>query len=145
MLVNPTGSGFGGCYWSVTADPNGKQMVANGISSGGFPYVRLLSGRYFDSRSCGDWAFVPKDASPVYADKITDGEWVVGLTMRPGRYRAVNIPSDGHGCSWAVTTTGSNGNHVVANASVQGGHPQVSVHVGQSFTSKDCGEWKKVG
>jgi hypothetical protein len=145
ILVNPTSSGFVGCYWSVTADPNGNHMVANGSSSGGFPYVSLLNGRYFDSQSCGDWALVPKNASPVYAKKITDGEWVAGLTMHPGQYRAVSIPSDGFGCSWAVSTTGSNGNDIVANATVQGGHPQVSVHAGQSFTSKDCGDWRKVG
>jgi hypothetical protein len=143
--VNPSKSGFGGCYWQITSDANGNNIVANDNSAGGFPYVTLLKGRYFKSQDCGDWAKVPPHAKPVFANKITDGEWVTGLTIRAGQYRAVGIPTDSAGCYWAVTQTGSNGNNIVANDNVQGGHPQVTIQPGQSFKSQDCGTWKKVG
>jgi hypothetical protein len=144
IIVSPAEDSFG-CYWQISSDANGTNIVANDNSSGGFPYVALLKDRYFQSQGCGDWAEVPAKATPVYTDQVTDGEWVAGLTIRPGQYRAVEVPTDGGGCYWAVTKTGSNGGDIIANDNVPGGHPQVTVKAGQSFKSQGCGDWEKAG
>ncbi len=42
------------CYWSVNADPNGNNILSNGLSSGP-QTVTVAKGQYFETADCGDW------------------------------------------------------------------------------------------
>lgn len=46
-----------GCYWEITAGPNGQDIVANEFvgQSGGIERVTLRKGQQFSSNDCGDW------------------------------------------------------------------------------------------
>lgn len=45
----------GDCYWAIFSDPNGRNIVANDIVTGGRPTVTLSRGQYFTTQGCGDW------------------------------------------------------------------------------------------
>lgn len=45
----------GDCYWMITSDANGDDIVANDIVTGGRLTVTLSGGQYFTSERCGDW------------------------------------------------------------------------------------------
>ncbi|NJC71229.1 hypothetical protein HC031_16130 [Planosporangium thailandense] len=48
----------GQCYWKITSDANGRNIVANDLVNGGRPTVTLQGGQYFTTEDCGDWAKV---------------------------------------------------------------------------------------
>ncbi len=43
------------CYWEITSDANGNDIVANDIPGGGRPTVTLSEGQYFSTNGCGEW------------------------------------------------------------------------------------------
>lgn len=45
----------GDCYWEITSDANGGNIVANDIVTGGRPTVTLARGQFFTTNRCGDW------------------------------------------------------------------------------------------
>lgn len=45
----------GDCYWSITSDANGSNIVANDIVTGGRPTVTLGHGQFFTTNRCGEW------------------------------------------------------------------------------------------
>ena len=75
------------------------------------------------------------------ANQITEGMWVVGVDVAPGRYRAVNVPAD---CHWAILKSDTNGREIIENDLPGGGNPQVRIAEGQDFSTIRCGTWTKV-
>jgi ABC-type amino acid transport substrate-binding protein len=78
---------------------------------------------------------------PAPVSAIDEGMWTVGTDIAPGKYRTIDAVSDG--CYWAITRSGSNGDDIVANANVTGGHPVVVLKRGQDFDTEGCGSWAK--
>lgn len=83
----------------------------------------------------------PTAPPPGPGTSVEDGIYVVGQDMQPGTYRVTAAVVDR--CYWALTKTGSNGADIIQNDLPAGGFPQVTVKVGQDFTTKRCGTWVK--
>ncbi|MGV0110556.1 hypothetical protein [Arthrobacter sp. CP30] len=77
------------------------------------------------------------------ASSITDGSWTVGRTVEPGTYTTERAITGS--CYWEITTSGTNGDDIVANDNVSGGQPTVTLAVNQDFKSSRCGTWVKLG
>lgn len=75
------------------------------------------------------------------AAAITEGAWLVGEDIEPGRYRTIG--EVGGDCYWSITRAGSNGAEILENDIVTGGRPTVTLSAGQEFTTHSCGEWAK--
>ena len=75
------------------------------------------------------------------ANTIADGTWVVGVDIEPGVYRTKS--GVGSSCYWAILTTGTNGDDIIANDIPGGGFPTVTLAAGQDFKSSRCGSWAK--
>lgn len=43
------------CYWSISSDEAGQDIVANDIVTAGTPQVKLKKGQWFKSDGCGNW------------------------------------------------------------------------------------------
>lgn len=85
-------------------------------------------------------AEIRQQEETIAANTVTDGVWVVGTDIKPGTYRARNVPSD---CYWAITRSGSNGDDIINNGIPGGGNPTVTLSKGQDFTTQRCGEWRR--
>lgn len=80
-------------------------------------------------------------APPAPQAAITEGVWVVGEDIEPGRYRTINpVASD---CYWGIYAAGTNGDDIIANDIVTGGRPTVTLSEGQEFENNGCGDWAK--
>lgn len=44
------------CYWAKSSDAEGKNILDNGLPTGGRPQVTLKKGEWFTSQGCPDWA-----------------------------------------------------------------------------------------
>jgi len=47
-----------GCYWAITRDDAGQDIVANDLPTGGHPQVTLKKGQFFTTRDCGTWTLL---------------------------------------------------------------------------------------
>lgn len=74
---------------------------------------------------------------------VQDGTWTVGVDIPPGTYKVAQPIGDGL-AYWSITTTGSNGQDIVANGAPEGGRPQVTLKKGQDFETRGCGTWVKI-
>ena len=43
------------CYWQISTDPVGQEIVSNDIPTGGRPAVTLKKGQWFKTQGCGEW------------------------------------------------------------------------------------------
>jgi hypothetical protein len=43
------------CYWQISTDGAGADIVKNGVETGGTPQVKLLKGQWFKTTGCGVW------------------------------------------------------------------------------------------
>lgn len=43
------------CYWQVSNDAEGTDIVKNDVPTGGTPQVTLTKGQWFKTQGCGDW------------------------------------------------------------------------------------------
>ncbi|WP_159803304.1 hypothetical protein [Arthrobacter zhaoguopingii] len=77
------------------------------------------------------------------ASSITDGSWTVGRTVEAGTYTTERAITGS--CYWEITTSGTNGDDIIANDNVSGGQPTITLAEGQDFKSKRCGTWVKLG
>ena len=87
-------------------------------------------------------AAAPEQAAPAPAPApagISEGVWLVGEDVAPGRYRVTTAVS-GIGCYWEITTTSGS---IVKNDFVSGGRPTVTLKAGQQFKTQGCGDWAK--
>lgn len=125
------------CYWGIyKADTNQEDIIANDNVSGGHPTVALKEGQEFSSNDCGGWA------SEIPAANLTefgDGVWTVERDINPGWYAVADEPD---GCYWGIYKVGTNGENIIANDNVSGGHPTVRLKKGMEFKSSDCGTWQ---
>jgi hypothetical protein len=48
------------CYWQISWDPEGRNVEANDIPTGGRPTVNLKKGMYFKAHDCGVWVLAPE-------------------------------------------------------------------------------------
>ncbi len=95
-------------------------------------------------------ALSPKalDASPEPAEPaglpttIDEGDWTVGVDIKPGTYRTTE-PVSGD-CYWGIYRAGSNQSDIIDNAIVTGGRPTVTLKKGQEFTNNGCGTFELV-
>jgi hypothetical protein len=78
---------------------------------------------------------------------VTDGDWLVGDELVPGRYAALEVP-DHVFCSWSSgrTFTGDEGD-ALDGGSIGGGpddaEPTIDLHPGERFSTGDCGTWTR--
>jgi hypothetical protein len=84
---------------------------------------------------------VTKQERTIARNTIGEGVWAVGVDVRPGTYRTTETVSGD--CYWEIDSD-ANGDTIVANDIVTGGRPTVTLKNGQYFTTKDCGDWRKV-
>ncbi|MFI7494450.1 hypothetical protein ACH9D2_06990 [Kocuria sp. M4R2S49] len=70
---------------------------------------------------------------------IREGTWTVGVDIAPGTYRSTD--DVGSSCYWAILTSGTNGDDIIANDIPGGGRPTVTLAEGQDFETKRCGTW----
>lgn len=52
MAAIPEGAS---CYWQISTDPEGQNIVSNDIPTGGRPTVTLKKGQWFKTQGCGEW------------------------------------------------------------------------------------------
>lgn len=71
---------------------------------------------------------------------IREGTWTVGVDIAPGTYRSTG--DVGSSCYWAILTSGTNGDDIIANDIPGGGRPSVTLAEGQDFETKRCGTWE---
>ena len=86
-------------------------------------------------------AAAPEQAAPAPAPApagISEGVWLVGEDVAPGRY-CVTAAVSGD-CYWEITTSGGT---IVDNDFVSGGRPTVTLKAGQQFKTQGCGDWAK--
>lgn len=77
------------------------------------------------------------------ASSITEGSWTVGRNVESGTYTTERAITGS--CYWEITTSGTNGDDIIANDNVSGGQPTITLTQGQDFKSQRCGRWIKLG
>lgn len=70
-----------------------------------------------------------------------NGNFTVGKQIQAGIYRSSNIVSSGD-CYWSITTTGSNGNDIIANNNSPGGLITLNLSAGQDIKNS-CGKFSR--
>ncbi len=83
----------------------------------------------------------PAAPPPGPGTSVEDGVYVVGQDMQPGTYRVTAAVANR--CYWKIAKTGTNGADIIKNDLPAGGFPQVTLTVGQDFSSERCGTWVK--
>ncbi len=76
------------------------------------------------------------------ATTIDEGDWTVGVDIKPGTYRTTE-PVSGD-CYWGIYRAGSNQSDIIDNAIVKGGRPTVTLKKGQEFKNQGCGTFALV-
>lgn len=56
LLVSPDPDA--NCYWEITRDDAGQDIVSNDLPTGGHPQVTLKKGQFFHTQDCGAWTLV---------------------------------------------------------------------------------------
>lgn len=85
---------------------------------------------------------VSDEEKKVTESTFGEGRWVVGDDIKAGTYKT-SEPVESTSCYWAITTSGSNGNDIIANDFATKGNHTVTLKKGQDFESQDCGSWKR--
>ncbi|SFB33320.1 hypothetical protein SAMN05421867_11549 [Cellulomonas marina] len=76
----------------------------------------------------------------VAASQIGIGTWTVGVDLEPGTYRTAEPVTST--CYWGIYRSGTNGEDILQNDIVNGGHPTVTLAEGQDFEN-GCGTFVK--
>lgn len=131
------------CYWARLSGLSGdfNEILANNNSPSNAHLVVEITPTdvAFESTGCGRWtAYFPPTAP---ANTFTDGVWMVGLDIAPGRYRSSGPSPDGN-CYWA-RKSGVQGDfdEILANDN-QSGPTLVEIRAGDvAIESSGCGTW----
>jgi hypothetical protein len=131
------------CYWERLSGLGGTdaEIIANGFLPGGHVIVDVLpSDVALASQGCSEWqAYVPP-ATPVTT--FTDGDWLVGSDVPPGRYRALNGNHGPVPCFWERASGFAHTPDEVLAYDRPGTNPlSVELHAGERFTTDSCGYW----
>ena len=81
--------------------------------------------------------------SPVYAapkSSFGNGKFTVSKQIQSGIYRATSV---GARCYWEISTTGSNGNDIIANGNNVGGILTLNLSAGQDIENRGCGNFAR--
>lgn len=129
------------CYWERVRGVSGEDadVIANGLGPRAVVDV-MASDVGLASSNCGIW----RPYAPLPAPKSTasDGDWLVGNDVEPGRY---DVPG-GHLCQWE---RGRGFAQHPLDDVIENGHPEgpstVTLLTGERLSTRDCGTWTKVG
>jgi hypothetical protein len=143
VYLSPGARSFN-CYFERLSGLSGdfSEILANGNSDGQVIVEILPSDVAFSSTGCEDWvAFL--GASPV--ETFTDGDWVVGQHITPGRWQTEGEPGS-FGCYWERSSGFTHEfDEILGNANTEG---RTIVDVSASdrrFTASGCGTWSRIG
>lgn len=75
------------------------------------------------------------------SNTFSEGRWIVGEDIKAGTYKTTE-PVTSTSCYWAITSSGSNGDNIIANDFGTQGNHTVTLKKGQDFESQQCGDWK---
>ena len=84
--------------------------------------------------------------NPVHAapkSSFGPGKFTVGRDVKPGIYRSKAIVKSGSNCFWKITTTGSNGNEIIAIDNSRGGILTLNLLTGMDLETNRCGTFVK--
>ena len=89
----------------------------------------------------------PAPQAPANAGALTEiptGTFTVGTDIAPGTYKVTALLT-GDDCYWGIYKSGTNTDDIIENDALVSGLPTVTLKVGQDFSSRNCGTWKKIG
>lgn len=72
-----------------------------------------------------------------------NGTFTVGTDITPGIYRTKSVLPSGTSCYFFISTTGSNGNEIIASDNVNGGIPTLNLKKGWDIENSGCGTYVK--
>lgn len=128
------------CYWDRLGDR--AAVLANDDTTAGHTVVDVLaSDTYLRSKGC-EWRPYTPPATP--ATTFSNGDWLVGEDVEPGRYRSTR--EGGPRCSWERAEEFSHDPDTVVDSHVAAGEGAVDVTIaaGERFTSRNCGIWNRI-
>ena len=132
-----------GCKWLIyRSGTRLEKVLAGDYAVGGYPTVRLSKGQQFSTSGCGTWS---KDIDHPKVSSFSDGVWLVGRDVKPGRYKVesrLRLGDDEY-CSWALYRGGTNVDDLLTSDYVRGGRPEVILRNGQEFVTDGCGTWSR--
>ena len=81
----------------------------------------------------------------IAAPKSTfgNGTFTVGRDIQPGIYRTKSVLPSGTNWFFTISTTGSNGNEIIAIDNVKGGIPTLNLRKGWDIENSNCGTYVK--
>lgn len=128
------------CYWATLKGFSGEldDVIQNGNSSSAIVTLEK-STTGFETQGCGDWVAVNETFPDKPETSFSDGAYIVGKHIKPGRYRAAGDASDM--CYWARVKHFKGGgiDGIIAN----GNSPTVvEIKPGDAgFMAYGCGDW----
>lgn len=133
------------CYWQIS---EAGDVLDNEAITGGTATITVIDGQELDVRDCGLWVRVDPDdlfANPHAYPWIPDGTWLVGEDVAAGDYRADSeiVMDTFYDKCFVEIAEGveSNFNDIVLDEHIEEGRPEVTLAVGQQFTTFNCGSW----
>lgn len=100
------------CYWEISRDSAGQDIVANANPTGGIPRVDLKKGQWFKTQGCGDWEKVnsgdggrvhttyvtenlpsswPVSSAVSFVDRYTGTDWVIVKKCPKDAWRCITV------------------------------------------------------
>lgn len=136
-------SGSGMCYWARLSGFGGElgDIIANGNNA---PEIVTIAAtdEAFNSMGCGDWQPVENTFPEMPSSSFSDGTFVVGEHIAPGRYRADGSPD--RLCYWARLSNFSRGG---VDGIITNGNSPTVIEISpndQGFTTFGCGTWSQI-
>ena len=129
------------CYWARLRNFRGgvDSIKANDFTDGPAVVTIRPNDRGFESSNCGTWT---TDLSRITSSRTTfaKGTFIVGVDMRPGRYRN----SSGRNCYWERLSnfTGTS-DAIIANDFLDGTTIVEILDSDEGFSSSGCGTWRR--
>ncbi|MET0303310.1 MAG: hypothetical protein ABW040_04605 [Microbacteriaceae bacterium] len=135
-----------GCYWEVVSDFSGHpDSVVQWDFGTGQRIVEILSEDWgFVTVGCGAWVRLSDVPAAPKSAIAGDGEFAIGIHLRPGLYKADRNVSN---CYWSTLAGFSEENFdLLDGAWVYSGRPTVRIDSWVTgFESYGCGSWTRVG
>ena len=133
----------GTCYWARLSGFGGElgDIIGNGNNS---PQIVTItaSDEAFESMGCGQWQLVEDTFPSAPSTSFSDGTYVVGEHIAPGRYRADGSPD--RICYWARLSSFSQGG---IDGIITNGNSPTVIEIAPSdtgFSAFGCGTWSQI-
>lgn len=129
------------CYWERLRGFSGDfdDIIANDFSSGYHVVTIKSTDKGFSSSRCGRWS---SNLARVTSSMTSfgQGDFIVGVDMRPGTYRS----SKGGSCYWERLSNFT-GNFSAIIANHYGSRGLVTIRsTDRGFSSSNCGSWTRI-